>query len=79
MTDADTGGNAISSLDVTEKKNNQDTTSATYYVSLGAQPASDVTVTLAATGNHDITVDTDDQANGNQNTLTFDANDYSTG
>ena len=39
FTDAATVGNAISSLDVTEKKNNQDAASATY-VSLGAQPAS---------------------------------------
>ncbi len=79
LTDAATNGNNVSRIDVTEKKDSNDTASATYYVSLGAQPAQNVTVTLATTGDHGITFDTDDQANGNQDTLTFDANDYSTG
>ncbi len=55
-------GNAITSLDVPEGG------ATAYYVSLGAQPASDVTVTLSASGDDSITVPM---------TLTFTAGNYS--
>ena len=55
---------------------------ATYTVKLAAEPAAAVTVTVARkTGNDqdtDLTVDTDDQTTGNQNTLTFTKQNYST-
>ena len=72
LTDANTGGNAITSRNVPEDG------TATYYVSLGAQPATNVTVTLTATGDGNITFDTDDQTNGSQDTLTFTKNTCST-
>ena len=45
--------------------------SGTYTVRLAARPSADVTVTIARSGDTDVTVDTDAGTAGTQNTLTF--------
>ncbi len=42
-----------------------------YQAKLASQPTADVTVTVSGASGTDLTVDTDDMASGNQNTLTF--------
>ena len=71
------------SVSVPEKLNANDTTSlATYTVALNTQPTGDVTVTVTReSGNQhdtDLTVDTDPNTTGNQDTLTFTTTDWST-
>ena len=52
--------------------------SATYSIRLDREPAGDVVISVLAAGNSDVTVDTDAQTGGNQNTLTFTMGNYST-
>ena len=51
---------------------------ATYDVKLAEQPAATVTLTLAINGDDDLKVDTDANADGNQNTLTFGTSTWDT-
>ena len=52
--------------------------SGNFTVSLTTQPSENVTVTVAQPSNTDITVDTDSGTAGNQTTLTFTSNNWST-
>ncbi len=65
--------NDISAITVTEGG------TATYEVELSAEPMGDVTLTLTTSGDADITVDTDDVTQGDQDTLTFTASNWSDG
>ena len=51
---------------------------ATYTVKLAAQPSANVTLTLARSGDSDLTVDTEGGTPGDQNTLTFSNSNYAT-
>ena len=51
---------------------------ATYDVKLAEQPSANVTLTLAKSGDTDLTVDTDGTTDGDQNTLTFTNSNWST-
>ena len=51
---------------------------ATYTVKLAVAPSADVTLTLAVSGDSDLTVDADDGAQGAQDTLTFSDSNYAT-
>ena len=51
--------------------------SSAYTVRLAAAPSADVTVTVSATGDSDITADTDPDTAGDQSTLTFTSTDWS--
>ena len=51
---------------------------ATYTVKLAAPPSADVTLTLAVSGDSDLTVDADDGASGEQDTVTFSNSNYAT-
>ena len=50
--------------------------SGIYTVGLDRQPLGDVVIRLSVRGNSDVSVDTDLQRDGNQNTLTFTPDDY---
>ena len=66
----------------TDAMNVKEGGTATYKVKLSSRPPQgmgNVTVTLTASGDSDITFDTDDQTTGDQNTLTFTRDDYGTG
>ena len=52
--------------------------SSNYTVALATQPSATVTVTVGGTTSTDLTVDTNDNATGNQSTLTFTTTDWST-
>ena len=51
---------------------------ATYTVKLAVAPSADVTLTLAVSGDSDLTVDADDGAQGAQDTVTFSDSNYAT-
>ena len=50
----------------------------TYTVALTSEPTADVTVTVNVPANTDVSVDTDSNEEGNQNTLTFTADNWNT-
>ena len=62
----------------TEVVVNEGTGSSNYTVALATQPSATVTVTVGGTASTDLTVDTDSNTTGNQNTLTFTTTDWST-
>ena len=57
---------------------NEGVGSSNYTVALATQPSATVTVTVGGTTSTDLTVDTNDNATGNQSTLTFTTTDWST-
>ncbi len=52
---------------------------AGYDVKLGAQPTSNVVISLTVSGSSDVTVDTDRRTSGNQDRLTFTSSNWNTG
>ena len=55
---------------------NEGVGSSEYTVALATQPSATVTVTVGGWSNTDVSVDTNDNATGNQNTLTFTTTDW---
>ncbi|MBF2760441.1 MAG: hypothetical protein ISN28_09260, partial [Ectothiorhodospiraceae bacterium AqS1] len=74
LTDDDRGTLMLPSADLAITEGN----TATFDVSLSAQPSASVTVTLAQPANTDIKVDTDTSASGDQTTLTFTTSNWNT-
>ena len=74
VTDDDSAGLTIDpgTLNITEGGNDS------ISISLATQPSENVTVTVAQPSNTDITVDTDSGTNGNQTSLTFTSDNWST-
>ena len=75
LTDDDAGSLTLPSGDIALTEGS----TATFQVRLSAQPTGSVTVTLAQPSNTDVKVDTDTNATGEQNTLTFTTSNWSTG
>ena len=74
VTDDDTAGATVSETTLTVAEGG----SATYTVVLNAQPTSDVVISVTASGNTEVTVDTDGATFGNQATLTFTPSNWDT-
>ena len=74
ITDDDTRGVTVDPTSLTVAEGGDDT----YTVVLKSKPTADVTVTVSVPENTDVSVDTDSNEEGNQNTLTFTADNWST-
>ena len=72
--DDDERGVTVSPTSLTVNEGGDDT----YTVVLKSEPTADVTVTVNVPANTDVSVDTDPNQQGDQNTLTFTADDWST-
>ena len=74
ITDDDERGITVSPTSVTVAEGG----TGTYTVVLTSEPTTDVTVTVNVPANTDVSVDTDSNEEGNQNTLTFTADNWGT-
>ena len=74
ITDDDTRGVTVNPTSLTVAEGGDDT----YTVVLKSKPTADVTVTVSVPENTDVSVDTDSNEEGDQNTLTFTADNWNT-
>ena len=78
VNDDDSAGLRISESSLVISETNTVAT-ATYYVDLATEPSSDVTVTLTQPTNTDVTIDTNGNVDGLQNTIIITPSEWSTG